>query len=162
MSRDISALMNTIIQSKKQNLLSYFDGETDFIFDEEYDRCFLVDIPGGLIYQDSSRGTNPYSGTESLIDQDSGKKLWICDYTGSFTQSQSFDAAYIYPLLKSGRLLYLDTCDGGLFADISHEDDGYIYMTKAEGSIKSMLLTETIYSDAGLVFTQLSNCMLKV
>lgn len=162
MPQDISSVIKALIDAKMQNLLSYFDGEADFIYDEEYDRHFSFDIVGTFLYQDSSRGSNPYSGQEFLIDQKSGKKLWICDYTGYFAQKQSFEPAYVYPVLKSGRLAYLESCGTDLTTAARYEEDGYLYISVTEGPATSMLRHETIYSNDRLIFMQLSNCILKL
>jgi len=73
-----------------------------------YDWGFKLD-KNGLIFTDSYRGFNPYSGVEYVYERDNNIPVWSCDYVGYVNQDSDVSPEEIYKFLKEARGNHLNT-----------------------------------------------------
>ncbi|HBR01011.1 MAG TPA: hypothetical protein DD738_00165 [Ruminiclostridium sp.] len=73
-----------------------------------YDWGFKLQI-GDLLFTDSYRGFNPYSGVEYIYENNNNIPIWTCDYVGYVNSCVSGEE--VYRLLKEARKNYLKNCN---------------------------------------------------
>ena len=67
-----------------------------------YDWDFKLEIDD-MIFTDSYRGFNPYSGVEYVYNKDNNIPVWSCDYVGYVNQDANVSSEEIYKFLKEAR-----------------------------------------------------------
>ncbi|MFL0197722.1 DUF5680 domain-containing protein [Clostridium sp. WILCCON 0269] len=114
-----------------------------------------------LIFTDSYRGFNPYSGVEYVYEKDNDIPIWSCDYVGYIKQDTNVSAEKIYRFLKEARGMHLKNCGGNLFSNYTYENGLFQYETFFQGDINSLLQIENFYYKALLSAQQITAGRLK-
>jgi hypothetical protein len=127
---------------------------------ELYDWDFKLEI-NDLIFTDSYRGFNPYSGVEYVYEKDNNIPVWSCDYVGYVNQDSKISSEEIYKFLKEARGNHLMSCQGNLFSNCIYKNQMFKYETIFQGDLNSMLQIENIYYKNLLVAQQMTAGRLK-
>jgi hypothetical protein len=125
-----------------------------------YDWDFKLEIDD-LIFTDSYRGFNPYSGVEYVYEKDNSIPVWYCDYVGYVNQDNNVSSEGIYKFLKEARGNHLNTCDNKLFSNYTYENGTFKYETSFQGDVSSLLQVENFYYKNLLVAQQITAGRLK-
>ena len=125
-----------------------------------YDWDFKLEIDD-LIFTDSYRGFNPYSGVEYVYEKDKSIPVWSCDYVGYVNQGNNISSDEIYKFLKEARGSHLHTCNNNLFSNYTYENGTFKYETLFQGDVISLMQVENIYYRNLLVAQQITAGRLK-
>ena len=125
-----------------------------------YDWDFKLEIDN-LVFTDSYRGFNPYSGVEYVYEKDKNIPVWSCDYVGYVKQDADVSAEEIYKFLKESRRDHLKNCEGNLFSNHRYERGMFKYETYFQGDVDSILQIENFYYNNLLVAQQITAGRLK-
>lgn len=125
-----------------------------------YDWDFKLEIEN-LIFTDSYRGFNPYSGVEYVYEKDNYIPVWSCDYVGYINQDAKVSSEEIYKFLKEARGNHLTNCKDNLFSNCTYENDLFKYETSFQGDVYSLLQIENFYYKNLLVAQQITAGRLK-
>lgn len=120
-----------------------------------YDWEFKLEIDD-LIFTDSYRGFNPYSGVEYVYERGNEVPVWSCDYIGYVNKDIDISPGEIYKFLKEARGNHLNTCNGNLFTNHIYENGTHKYETFFQGDMHSLLQTENFYYKNMLVAQQIT------
>lgn len=127
---------------------------------EVYDWDFKLEIDN-LIFTDSYRGLNPYSGVEYVYEKDKNIPIWSCDYVGYVKQDAKVSPEEIYIFLKEARGNNLKNCQENLFESYIYENGMLKYETLFQGDVNSLLQIENFYYENLLVAQQMTAGRLK-
>jgi hypothetical protein len=125
-----------------------------------YDWDFKLEIDD-MIFTDSYRGFNPYSGVEYVYKKDNNIPVWSCDYVGYVDQDANVSSEEIYKFLKEARGKHLKNCKDNLFSNYTYENDLFKYKTSFQGDVNSLLQIENFYYKNLLVTQQMTAGRLK-
>ncbi len=125
-----------------------------------YDWDFKLEIDN-LIFTDSYRGFNPYSGVEYVYEKEKRIPVWSCDYVGYVNQDNNISSTKIYSFLKEARGSHLHTCNNDLFSNYSYEKGAFKYETLFQGGVSALLQVENFYYENQLVAQQITAGKLK-
>lgn len=95
-------LIETIIKGRYEGYVKKSSAYNPYTKSILYDWDFRLEIDD-LIFTDSYRGFNPYSGVEYIYDKDNSIPIWSCDYVGYVNQANNVSSAEIYMFLKEAR-----------------------------------------------------------
>ncbi|WAM35609.1 DUF5680 domain-containing protein [Caldicellulosiruptor acetigenus] len=155
----LNLLQRTIIEGR---LSCYVKKTKDFNPYEKsdvYDWEFKKEI-NRYIFKDSYRGFNPYAGVEVIIEKDSNKVVWICDYVGYVLDKCPIGANQVYDFLKEARAKHLVECNDDLFKDFTYEKELLKYKSIFELKATGVLEKTDIYYDKELIAQHIAswNC----
>lgn len=153
-------LMKTLIKGKYESYIRQNSSYNPYVKSMLYDWEFKLQI-NDLIYTDSFRGFNPYSGVEYVYEKNNDIPIWSCDYVGYVKQDAEVFPKEIYKFLKEARGNHLQYCDYNLFSDYRYENEMFHYETYFQGDVTSLLQIENFYYKNLLIAQQMSSCMLK-
>jgi hypothetical protein len=125
-----------------------------------YDWDFKLEIDD-MIFTDSYRGFNPYSGVEYVYNKDNNIPVWSCDYVGYVNQDANVSSEEIYKFLKEARGNHLKNCKDNLFSNYTYGNDLFNYKTLFQGDVNSLLQIENFYYKNLLVAQQMTAGRLK-
>jgi len=125
-----------------------------------YDWEFKLEIDD-LIFTDSYRGFNPYSGVEYVYEKGNSLPVWSCDYVGYVSQNSDVSSEGIYKFLKEARGNHLNTCGNNLFSNYTYVKGDFKYETYFQGDVHSLLQVENFYYKNSLVAQQITAGRLK-
>ena len=114
-----------------------------------------------MIFTDSYRGFNPYSGVEYVYEKNNSIPVWSCDYVGYVNQNNNVSSEEIYKFLKEARGNHLNTCGNNLLSNHTYENGIFKYETFLRGDIHSLLQVENFYYKNLLVAQQITAGRLK-
>jgi hypothetical protein len=156
-----SILTEAIIKGRiaSNNVLD--DDHLPYVVEQDYDKVFRYELQDGLVYLDSSRGTNPFGGQEAVVEEKTGANLWICDYAGYMLSERTVEMGEIFGLLRLGRRKYLEKCINSIVNDLVYEDKGYYYSIRSIGTFSSLLQIETVGFKGIDYYFRLCSCMLR-
>lgn len=120
-----------------------------------YDWEFKLEIDD-LVFTDSYRGYNPYSGVEYVYEKGNNIPVWSCDYIGYVNQDVEVSSDEIYKFLKEARGNHLRNCKDNLFSNYIYENDLFKYETSFQGDVNSLLQIENSYYKILLVAQQIT------
>ena len=148
-------LMKILIEGRRESYVKkspvYNPYTKSVLFDWEFEL-----ETDDLIFTDSYRGFNPYSGVEYVYEKGSEVPAWSCDYVGYVNQDCGVSSGEIYSFLKEARGNHLDTCGGDLFSNHSYEYGDFKYETVFQGDVHSLLQVENIFYKNLLAAQQIS------
>lgn len=98
-----------------------------------------------LLFTDSYRGVNPYSGVEYVFEKGNGIPSWTCDYIGYVNKDSNISSAAIYEFLKEARGNHLKNCNNDLFSNYEYENGLFKYETTFQGDLYSLLQIENFF-----------------
>lgn len=127
---------------------------------ELYDWDFKLETDD-LIFTDSYRGFNPYSGVEYVYEKDKNIPVWSCDYVGYVNQDVKVSTEEIYKFLKEARGNQLKNCQDNLFSNYIYENGMFKYEAFFQGDINSLMQTENFYYKNLLIAQQMTAGRLK-
>lgn len=125
-----------------------------------YDWDFKLEVDD-LVFTDSYRGFNPYSGVEYVYEKDNNIPVWSCDYVGYVNQDINVSSEEIYKFLKEARENHLKNCEDNIFSNYTYENGLLKYETFFQGDINSLLQIENFYNKTFLVAQQMTAGRLK-
>lgn len=153
-------LIKAIIKGRYECYVRKNSSYNPYTRSEIYDWDFKLEIDD-LIFTDSYRGFNPYSGVEYVYEKDSKIPVWSCDYIGYVNQNSPISSEYIYKFLKEARGNHLKHCQYNLFSDHTYEKGMLKYQTSFQGNLQSLLQIENFYYRNQLVAQQMTAGRLK-
>jgi hypothetical protein len=125
-----------------------------------YDWDFKLEIDD-MIFTDSYRGFNPYSGIEYVYRKGHSIPIWLCDYVGYVNLDANVSSERIYKFLKEARGNHLKNCSDNLFSNYTYGNDLFKYKTRFQGDVNSSLQIENVYYENLLVAQQMTAGRLK-
>lgn len=125
-----------------------------------YDWDFKLEIDD-LLFTDSYRGFNPYSGVEYVYEKDNNTPVWSCDYVGYVNQDNNVSSEEIYKFLKEARGNHLKNCKENLFSEHAYKNGMFKYETYFKGNLSSLLQIENFYYENLIVAQQITAGRLK-
>lgn len=120
-----------------------------------YDWDFKIEIDD-LIFTDSYRGFNPYSGVEYVYKKNNSIPIWYCDYVGYVNTDNNESTEKIYKFLKEARGNHLYNCGENLFSNYIYRNDTFRYETSFQGDLSSLLQVENFYYGNILIAQQIT------
>lgn len=125
-----------------------------------YDWDFRIEIED-LVFTDSYRGVNPYSGVEYVYKKDDNVPVWSCDYVGYVNKDANVSSEKIYKFLKEARGNHLKNCGDNLFSNFIYGNGMFKYETSFQGDVHALLQIENFYFKNLLVAQQMTAGRLK-
>ena len=153
-------LIKTIIKGRCECYVKKSSSYNPYTKSIVYDWDFRIEVDD-LIFSDSYRGFNPYSGVEYIYMKGNDIPIWSCDYVGYVNQEASFPVEQIYNFLKESRGNHIKNCKENLFSNYRYENGMLKYITSFQGDINSLLQIENFYYENLLVAQQISAGRLK-
>ncbi|WP_041736799.1 DUF5680 domain-containing protein [Caldicellulosiruptor acetigenus] len=114
----LDILQKVIIEGRLSCYVKKTKDFNPYIKSDVYDWEFKKEI-NQYIFKDSYRGFNPYAGVEIIIEKESNKVVWICDYVGYVLDTCPIDANQVYDFLKEARGKHLVECKFNLFLNFT-------------------------------------------
>jgi hypothetical protein len=127
---------------------------------ELYDWHFEFKI-SDLIYTDSYRGFNPYSGVEYIYEINNQIPVWSCDYVGYVNQNDDVSTAKVYDFLKESRRNHLTDPHNDYLFGYHYKNGLFRYETSFHGESDALLQIEKFYYKEQLIAQQISAGRLK-
>lgn len=156
----VEKLMKALIKGRYECYVKKSSSYNPYKKSVLYDWDFRMQIDD-LIFTDSYRGVNPYSGVEYVYEKDSNIPIWSCDYVGYVKQYKNVYAEEVYKFLKEARGNHLKNCNGNLFSYYSYENSKFQYETYFEGDITPLLQVENFCYNGTLIAQQMTSGRLK-
>lgn len=153
-------IIKTIIKGRDECYVKKTPSYNPYTKSILYDWDFKLEIDD-LIFTDSYRGINPYSGVEYVYEKASSIPVWYSDYVGYVNQDNNVSSEEIYRFLKEARGNHLHTCKNNLFSNYAYENEAFKYETLFQGDISSLLQMENFYYKNMLVAQQITAGRLK-
>lgn len=137
-------LVKALIKGRYECYVKKSPSYNPYVKSELYDWDFKIEIDD-LIFTDSYRGVNPYSGVEYVYEKGGNTPVWSCDYVGYVNQDAKVSSGEIYKFLKEARGNHLLNCQDNLFSDYTYENEIFKYETFFQGDVSSLLQIENFY-----------------
>ncbi len=153
-------LIKVLIRGRYECYIKKSTEYNPYVKSELYDWDFKMETDD-LIFTDSYRGVNPYSGVEYVYEKDRSDPVWSCDYVGYVNRDAEVSAGEIYKFLKEARGKHLLNCNENLFSDYTYENGMFKYETFFQGDVSSLLQTENFYYNNLLAAQQITAGRLK-
>lgn len=153
-------LIKTLIKGRHECYIKKSPSNNPYTKSILYDWDFKMEIDD-LIFTDSYRGFNPYSGVEYVYEKDNSIPVWSCDYVGYVNQDNTVSSEKIYEFLKEARGSHLNNCDNNLFSNYTYKNEIFRYETTFQGDVSSLLQVENFYYQELLVAQQITAGRLK-
>lgn len=153
-------LIKTLIKGRYECYVRKNASYNPYTKSEIYDWDFKLEI-GNMIFTDSYRGFNPYSGVEYVYEKSNNIPVWACDYAGYVNQDSIVSSEEIYKFLKEARGNHMTNCGNNLFSNSAFENELFKYETSFQGDISALLQTENIHYNSLLVAQQITAGRLK-
>ena len=153
-------LIKTIIKGRYECYVRKNSAYNPYRKSEIYDWEFKLETDG-LVFTDSYRGFNPYSGVEYIYEKGYSIPVWSCDYVGYVKQNADVSAEEIYKFLKESRGDHLKNCGYNLFSNHRYENGMFKYETVFQGDANSLLQIEDFYYNNLLAAQQITAGRLK-
>lgn len=148
-------LVKALIKGRYECYVKKSPKYNPYVKSELYDWDFKMEIDD-LIFTDSYRGFNPYSGIEYVYEKENNIPVWSCDYVGYVNQDAIVSSEEIYKFLKEARGNHLLNCLDNLFSDYIYENEKLKYETFFQGDVNSLLQIENLYCMNLLVAQQMT------
>ncbi len=153
-------LVKALIKGRYECYVKKSSEYNPYVKSELYEWDFKIEIDD-LIFTDSYRGFNPYSGVEYVYEKENNIPAWSCDYVGYVNRDAIVSSEEIYKFLKEARGNHLLNCQDNLFSDYIYENEKFKYETFFQGDVNSLLQIENFYCMNLLVAQQMTAGRLK-
>lgn len=153
-------LINVLIKGRYECYVRKNSLYNPYTKSDVYDWDFKLEIDD-LIFTDSYRGFNPYSGVEYVYEENNNIPVWSCDYVGYVNKDAKVSSEGIYKFLKEARGKHLNNCQGNLFENYTYDNEMFKYETIFQGDVNSILQIENFYYKSMLVAQQITAGRLK-
>jgi len=154
-------LMKTLIKGRYECYVRKNSTYNPYTKSLLYDWNFKLQMED-LIFTDSYRGFNPYSGVEYVYEKGIDIPIWSCDYVGYVKQGMNVPAQEVYEFLKEARGNHLKNCSDNLFSNYKHENSVFQYETFFQGDVTSLLQIENFYYKNQLIAQQMTSGRLRI
>lgn len=152
------SIIKAIIEGRRESYVKKSPSYNPYTKSVLYDWEFKLELDD-LIFTDSYRGINPYSGVEYVYEKGNGIPVWACDYVGYVNKNSNISTDEIYKFLKEARGNHLNNCAincNNLFTNYIYSNGDFKYETFFQGDMKSLLQMENIYFKGLLVAQQIT------
>jgi hypothetical protein len=153
-------LIKTLINGRYECYVRKNSSYNPYTKSDIYDWSFKLETDD-LIFTDSYRGFNPYSGVEYVYEKDNSIPVWSCDYVGYVNQNTNISVEEIYKFLKEARGNHIKNCKDNLFSNYKYENSKFKYETLFQGDIYALLQIEEFYYEGLLAAQQITAGRLK-
>jgi hypothetical protein len=153
-------LIKTLIKGRYECYVKKSSLYNPYKKSEVYDWDFKLETDD-LLFTDSYRGVNPYSGVEYVYEKGISIPVWSCDYVGFVNQDTDVSAQEIYNFLKKARGKHIINCGKDLFSEYRFKDGSFEYETAFQGDINALLQIEYFYYKGIKVAQQIAAGRLK-
>lgn len=153
-------LMDIMIKGRMDCYVSKTDSYNPYRISDIYDWSYKLEV-NELLYTDSYRGVNPYSGVEYVYEKDNHIPIWSCDYVGYVNHNSSITTKEVYHFLKEARGEHLQHCDKDLFMNYTYKKGKLKYESSFEGDVHSILQIENYYYENLLIAQHIAAGRLK-